>query len=209
MLEVPVYNTDGKKIDTMLVDEALFGKRVNVSLLKQAVVTYHANRRQGTAATKSRGMVEGSTRKLYRQKGTGNARRGPIRTNIMRGGGRAFAKAPRDFRKTFPKAMRRAALNSAILAKMLGNDLMVIRGLAAEKPKTSMMAAVLRNLQINRSCLLTLAGRDRNVYLSARNIQDLTVRIAKELNAFEVATRRKMLVTDEAMKALIDREARA
>ena len=209
MLEVPVYNTDGKKIDTMQVDEALFGKRVNVSLLKQAVVAYHANQRQGTAATKSRGMVEGSTRKLYRQKGTGNARRGPIRTNIMRGGGRAFAKAPRDFRKTFPRAMRRAALNSAILAKMLGNDLMVISGLAAEKPKTSMMAAVLANLKINRSCLLTLAGRDRNVYLSARNIPDLTVRIAEELNAFEVATRRKMLVTDEAMKALLNREARS
>jgi large subunit ribosomal protein L4 len=209
MLEVPVYDTGGKKIDTMRVDEALFGDRVNVSLLKQAVVTYHANKRRGTAATKSRGMVEGSTRKLYRQKGTGNARRGPIRTNIMRGGGVAFAKVPREFRKTLPKAMRRAALDSAILAKMLGNDLLVVRGLAAEKPKTSMMSAVLRNLRIDRSCLLTLAGRDRNLYLSARNIPDVTVRTADELNAFDVATRRKMLVTDEAMKVLMDRKVRA
>jgi large subunit ribosomal protein L4 len=208
MLELPVYDIDGMKVDTMQVDESLFGRRVNASLLKQAVVAYHANRRQGTSATRSRGMVEGSTRKLYRQKGTGNARRGSIRTNIMRGGGVAFAKRPRDFRKALPKAMRRAALDSAILAKMLGNDLLVVRGLAAEQPKTSMLSTVLRKLNIDRSCLLTLAQRDRNLYLSARNIPDLTVRTADELNAFDVAIRRKMLVTHEAMKLLMDREAR-
>jgi len=105
--------------------------------------------------------------------------------------------------------MRRAALDSAILAKMLGNDLLVVSGLAAEKPKTSMMAAVMKNLQINRSCLLALAGRDRNLYLSARNIPDLTVCTAADLNAFDVATRCKMLVTDEAMRTLLDREVRA
>jgi len=209
MLEVPVYNVSGQQIDTWQVDEQAFGGKVNVALLKQAVVTYHANRRQGTAATKSRGMVEGSTRKLYAQKHTGNARRGNIRTNIMRGGGVAFAKRARDFRKAFPKNMRKAALKSAILAKLLGHDLMVLDGLSVQAPRTKEMAGVLRNLKIDRSCLLALAGPDRNVYLSSRNIPGLTVRPAAELNAFDVATRQKMLVTAEAMKALMAREGSA
>lgn len=206
MLEVPVYNTSGEKIDAVEVDEALFGSRVNVALLKQAVVAYHSARRQGTAATKSRGMTVGSTRKVFRQKGTGNARRGPVRSPVVRGGGVTFAKRPHSFRKDLPRKMRKAALDSAILAKMIGQDLMIVDGLTAEKPRTRQMAELLRNLQINRSCLLALAGRDRNIYLSSRNIQDLTVRITDELNAFDVATRQKMLVTSEAMKALMDRE---
>jgi len=208
MLKVAVYNTSGEKIDTLKVDEALFGSTVNVALLKQAVVAYHANRRQGTASTRSRGKVVGSTRKLFRQKGTGNARRGPSRTNVLRGGGVAFAKNRRSFRKPMPRKMRKAALDSAILAKMLGEDLMVVDGLAAEKPRTKQMAELLTNLHIDRSCLLALAGPDRNIYLSSRNIPDLTVRSANELNAFDVATRRKMLVTSEAMKVLLDREPR-
>ncbi len=105
MLEVPVYNTDGKKIDTLKVDEKAFGSEVNVMLLKQAVVTYHANSRQGTAATKGRSEVAGSTRKLFKQKGTGNARRGNIRTNVMRGGGVAFAKLERNLRRDMPRKM--------------------------------------------------------------------------------------------------------
>jgi len=208
MLEVPIYNTAGEKIDTLKVDENVFGGTVNVSLLKQAIVAYHANRRQGTVATKGRADVDGSTRKLFRQKGTGNARRGNIRTNVLRGGGVAFAKDPkRSFRKALPRKMRKAALGSAILAKILGEDLLVVDGLKIESPKTSDMAGVMKNLNINRSCLLTLADRDSNIYLSSRNIPDLTVRIASELNAFEVATRQKMLVTADAMKALVGEEA--
>ena len=209
MLEVPVYNTDGKKIDTLKVDEKVFGGAVNLPLLKQAIVAYHANRRQGTAQTKGRGDVAGSTRKLYNQKHTGNARRGNIRTNVMRGGGMAFAKRPRDFRKPFPRKMRRAALGSAILAKLLGQDLMVVDGLKVDRPRTKAMAGLMKNLKINRSCLLTLSQRDSNVYLSARNLPDLTVRIAGELNAFDVVTRQKMVVTSEAMKALLAAEASA
>jgi large subunit ribosomal protein L4 len=206
MLEVPVYNTSGEKIDTWKLDDDAFGGAVNVSLLKQAVVAYHSNAHQGTATTKARGDVAGSTRKLFRQKGTGNARRGALRTNILRGGGVAFAKTPRESRKILPKTMRKRALDSAILAKILGGDLMVLDGLRIEAPKTREISDVLRRLKIDRSCLLTLRDRDRNVYLSARNIPDLTVRIAEELNAFDVAMRQKMIVTMEAMKALTDKE---
>ena len=209
MVEVPIYNTSGQKVDTFKVEESLLGGRVNVALLKQAIVIYHANRRQGTVRTKNRADVSGSTRKLYKQKGTGNARRGNIRTNVMRGGGMAFGKRPRDFRRPFPKKMRKAALDSALLAKILGGDMLVVQGLAADAPKTKMMVQLLKNLQINRSCLLTLADRDRNLYLSARNHPDLTVMVAQELNAFDVATRQKMLVTAEAMKLIMNREASA
>jgi len=207
MLEVPVYNTSGEKVDTLKVDEKVFGSTVNTALLKQAMVIYHARRHRGTAATKSRGMVRGSTRKLFRQKGTGNARRGAVRTNVLRGGGVAFAKTASPAKARIPRKMRKAALDSAILAKMLGEDLMVVDGLQIGEPKTREMAAVLKNLNIERSCLLTLTERDRNVHLSSRNLPDLTVRVADELNAFDVATRRKMLVTSEAMKALMSRES--
>jgi large subunit ribosomal protein L4 len=209
MLEVSIYNTDGQKTGALQVDEQLFGGKVNISLLKQAIVSYRAARRQGTVAPKGRGEVEGSTKKLYAQKHTGNARRGPIRTNVMRGGGMAFGKKPRDFRKSFPRGMRRAALDSAILAKLLGNDLMVLDGLKIDAPKTKAMSGLMKNLKIDRSCLLTLAERDRNVYLSSRNLGNVKVMTAQELNAFDVATRQKMLVTSEAMKALVSREAQS
>jgi len=206
MLEVPVYNTSGEQVDTLRIDEARFGRRVNAPLLKQAVVAYHASRRRGTAATRGRGQVRGSTRKLFRQKGTGNARRGPARTNVLRGGGVAFAKMARPVRLRLPKKMRRRALDSAVLAKILGQDLLVIDGLTIAEPKTRLMADVLAHLKINRSCLLAIPEPDETLWKSARNLPDLSVRTAAELNAFDVATRQKLLVTREAMDLLL-REA--
>ena len=207
MLDVPVYNIEGEQIDTLKIDEAVFGGSVNVDLLKQAVVTYHANKRQGSAANRNRSMISGTGAKAYRQKGTGRARRGNMKTNLLRGGGGAFRKAPRDFRKRLPRQMRHRALQSAILAKMLAQDLMVIDGLSLESPRTRAMAQVLANLKIRRSCLLALASGDANVQLSSRNLQDLTVRVAADLNAFDVATRQKILVTREAMRLLTGEEA--
>ena len=207
MLDVPVYNTDGEQIDTLAVDEAAFGTTVNVLLLKQAVVAYHANSHLGTAATRGRGQVVGSGRKLFRQKGTGNARRGNSRTNVMRGGGVAFAKTERRPRKRLPRKMRRKALASAILAKLLGENLIVVDGLAADAPRTKLVVNVLDKLHISRSCLLTLAAGDDNLYKSARNIPDVTVRVAADLNAFDVVTRQKMLVTRDAMNLLLEAPA--
>ena len=207
MLEVPVYNTSGEKVETLKIDEGRFGSRVNVALLKQAIVAYHANRRQRSATTKGRSQVVGSTRKLFRQKGTGNARRGPLRTGKVRGGGVTFAKTPGTYRKGLPRKMRRGALNSAILAKILGEDLLVVEGLTIAEPRTKFVAEVLANLKINRSCLLTLAERDEVLYKSARNIPDVTIRPVEEINAFDVATRQKMLLTREAMDVLLGRPA--
>ena len=207
MLEVSVYNTAGEVIETLQIDEERFGNTVNVDLLKQAIVAYHANKRQGSATTKGRSQVVGSTRKIFRQKGTGRARRGNIRTHLVRGGGVTFAKQPRDFRKGLPRKMRRRALDSAILAKLLGHDLLVVDGLEVTEPKTKLVAELLANLKINRSCLLTIPERNQALWKSARNIPDVTVRTADELNAFDVATRQKMLVTREAMDMLLSQSA--
>jgi len=202
MLEVPVYNLSGEKIDTLNVDEATFGGEVNVDLVKQAVVAYHANRRQGSAKTKSRAEIAYTNKKMYRQKGTGNARKGSRRAPILVGGGHTFAKAPRDFRKKLPQKMRKAALESTLLAKMLGNDLLVVEGLKFDTVGTKQMASLMKNLSVDRTCLVTLAERDSTIYLSSRNLPKLMVRIASELNAFEVVTRQKMVVTREAMDVL-------
>ncbi|MCK4624400.1 MAG: 50S ribosomal protein L4, partial [Phycisphaerae bacterium] len=131
----------------------------------------------------------------------------PVRTGKVRGGGMTFAKTPHSYRKTLPKKMRRGALNSAILAKILGNDLVVVEGLSLTEPKTKSVADVLTNLKINRSCLLAPAGYDDVLYKSARNIPDITVCPVDDLNAFDVATRQKMLMTREAMEMLINKSA--
>ncbi len=203
MVEVPIYNPEGQQVDTLQVDEQRFGGEVNTRLLKQAVVAYHTNTHQGSAATRNRSMVEGSTRKLYRQKGTGNARRGPIRTNIMRGGGVAHGKRPHRVRHSLNRKMRRAALDSAFLAKMLGAQFKVVDGLSLETPKTKVFAQMLKNLNINRSCLFGLADRDEVLYRSARNVANVTVRPLADLNAFEVASRQTLLLTRGAMDALL------
>src|SRR5512143_2301570 len=117
MIDVPVFNQSGQKVESLQVDEKQLGGEVRAALLKQAMVMYHANQRQGTVRTQARGEVAGSTRKMYRQKGTGNARTGGIRNPIKKGGGHAKQKRPKDWRLAMPKKARRLARNSAILAK--------------------------------------------------------------------------------------------
>ena len=138
MIELPVYNKEGKQVDAINIDETLLGTEVKPTLLKQAYVMFHSNRRQGSARTKSRGMVEGSTRKIYRQKGTGNARMGQVRTNIRKGGGVTFAKTRthEHFRKDMPKKMRQLANRNALLAKLVDGEVKCIIDLDFKTPKT-------------------------------------------------------------------------
>jgi len=117
MVELAVYNGEGQQVESLKVDESVFGGSVRYALLKQAIVMYQANKRVGTAATKGRSMVAGSSKKLFRQKGTGRARVGNVRTGKRVGGGVTFAKVPRDFRQRMPKKQRRLARDSAVLAK--------------------------------------------------------------------------------------------
>lgn len=206
MIDLSVYNRDGQQVDSLKVDELLLGGSVRYPLLKQAIVMYHANKRVGTAATKSRGMVAGSTRKLFRQKGTGNARVGNIRTGKRVGGGVTFAKVRRDFGKRMPKKQRKLARDSAILAKLLSNDVVVVNELKFDKPKTGDFASVLRNLKIERSCLVTISSIDVNLYKSARNIPKVIVMPVAELNAGDICNHRKMLITYEAFLSLLNKD---
>lgn len=206
MIDVAVYNREGKEIETLQVDENLFGGTVRHPLLKQAIVMYHANTRVGTAATKSKGMVEGSTRKLYKQKGTGNARAGAVRTPVRVGGGHAFAKVARDFGKDMPKKQRRMACDSAILAKLQSGRVVVVDELSFEAPKTQEFARVLNNLKIDRSCLVTIPQQDLNVYKSARNLPKVDVMVVSDLNAGIVCNKQKVLFTKDAFMSLLNRK---
>jgi len=205
MIDLAVYNKDGQEVDSFKVDESAFGGSVRYALLKQAIVMYHADKRVGTATTKSRSMVVGSSRKLFRQKGTGFARVGNRRTGKRVGGGVTFAKVVRDFRKRMPKKQRRLARDSAVLAKLLSNDVVVVDELSFEKPHTKDFVSVLDNLKIKRSCLVTISNTDDNLYKSARNIPKVAVMPVAELNAGDICNHSKILFTKEAFLSILNR----
>ena len=202
MLQIPVYDAQGKATGSVEIDPAVLGGRVRARLLKQAVVMYQANARQNTSATRSRGMVIGSTRKLYRQKGTGNARMGTRRTNIRRGGGVAFAKGAQDYSQGMNKKMRRLARNNAVLAKVECADVMIVEGLGFDRPSTKRFAAVLQAVGADRGALVATGEPDRGMFLSGRNIPKVDIRAIGDVNAYDVLRRSKVILTRSAFEAL-------
>jgi large subunit ribosomal protein L4 len=203
MIEIPVFNQTGSKIDTLKVDEAKLGGEVRKELLKQALVMYHANQRQGTVRTLARGEVEGSTRKIFRQKGTGNARQGTIRQPVRKGGGHAKQKRPKDWRQSMPKQARRLARNSAILSKIQSNDIRVLDKIDLPEPKTKHVAEIWKALGIDRSCLVALAGHDPSIERSARNLDRTTLTTVGQLNAWDILNNRTLLVTKEGLELIL------
>jgi large subunit ribosomal protein L4 len=203
VIEVPVFDQTGQKVESLQVDEARLGGTVRPELLKQALVMYHANKRQGTVRTLARGEVAGSTRKIFRQKGTGNARMGTIRQPVRKGGGHAKQKRPKDWRQFMPKKARRLARNSAILSKIQTNDIRVVNEIKLEQPKTKLMAAVLKALGIDRTCLLALHGRDEQVVRSARNLDRTTLTTVSQLNAWDIMQKRTLLMTKAGFQELL------
>ena len=203
MIEVPVFNQAGQKIDTVQIDEAKLGGEVRTNLLKQALVMYHANQRQGTVRTLARGEVAGSTRKMFRQKGTGNARTGGIRNPIKKGGGHAKQKRPKDWRQAMPKKARRLARNSAILSKIQSQDIRVVDQISLEQPKTKLVAQMFKALGIDRSVLLALDGHDKQIERSARNIDRTTLTTVAQLNAWDILKNRTLLVTKNGLQQIL------
>lgn len=202
-MEIPVFDMKGAQVGAVQLDPAEFGGEVNKQLLHDVVVMYQANHRQGTVRTKNRAEVAGSGRKMYRQKGTGNARMGDKRTGKRRGGGMAHAKRPRDYSYTMPKKMVRAATRMAILSKALDNEIKVIDQLSLAGPKTRDMVAVLGALGIaGESCLVALPRHDATVWLSARNIPRVGVAPASELNALSLLRHKHLLITRDAIESL-------
>ena len=203
MIEVPVYNQAGEKIETFQVDEQKLGGEVRVNLLKQAITMYHANQRQGTVQTLARGEVAGSTRKMFRQKGTGNARTGGIRNPIKKGGGHAKQKRPKEWRQSLPKKAKRLARNSAILSKLQSGDVRVVNQIALDGVKTKPVAQMFKALGIDRSVLLAISGRDENLEKSARNIDRTTLTTVEQLNAWDILKNRTLLVTKDGLEKIL------
>jgi large subunit ribosomal protein L4 len=204
MIEVQIYNTDGAKAGSVQVDEAWFGGKVNMEILRLAVRRHEANQRQGTVATKGRGQVEGSTKKIFAQKHTGRARAGTIRSPKRRGGGVAFHKDPRDFSLDMPKKMRRQALDSALLARMIDSEIVILDGLALEAPKTQTVAKALKAVGVDRTCLLALPGAEKVLYKSARNLPRTRVRPVSDLTAYDVLWPRRVVFTRQAFETMLE-----
>src|SRR5262245_48503146 len=203
ILNFPVVDRTGTKVGTIDIDPADFGGTVNKQLLHDVVVMYQAARRQGTVKTKSRADVAGSGKKMYRQKGTGNARMGMKRTGKRVGGGHTHAKRPRDFRFTMPKKMVRAATRMALLSKLMDNETTVVDNLTVAEPKTTVVAGLLKALKLHgESCLIASTKHDLTLYLSARNIERVKVTPAAELNALDLLERKRLLITREALESL-------
>ena len=205
MASLTIFDRSGKDVGKYDVEPGVFATEINKQLLHDAVVMYQANLRQGTAASKSRGMVAGSTKKMYRQKGTGNARAGSRRSPIRRGGGHTFRKDPRDFGFRLPRKALQLATRMAIASKLNDDEVTVIDNLEFKAPKTRDMAGILKALKIEEStCLVTTAAQDRNVWLSARNIEGVEISPAADLNAYKVLMSRRMLVTRAALDVLTE-----
>ena len=187
MLTLNVFNRQGDTVGTVEVDPAEFGGEVNRQLLHDVVVQHLANQRAGTHSTLRRGEVSGSTKKIFRQKGTGNARAGTKRTNKRRGGGTAKGPKPRDYEYHMPKKMVRAATRMAILSKFQDQEAIILEDLSLTEVKTKQMATLLKALKISdKTCLLGIPGYDDNIYLSAHNIAGMKVLPTSQFNAYTV-----------------------
>lgn len=206
MIELPIYNHAGKQVSTLAIDEAQLGSEVRHGLLKQAYVMFHANLRQGSARTKSKGLVEGSTRKLYKQKHTGNARRGQVRTNIMKGGGRGHGKTREreDYRLDMPKKMRRLANRNALLAKLVDSEVKCFDSLSFKEPSTRQFQAALQAVGIDRTCLVALDSGNENARRSARNLPDVDITRVDQLNVFDLLNHRYVVIDKASLQAFVD-----
>jgi large subunit ribosomal protein L4 len=203
MASLPVYDKTGSEVGKYEIAYTDIAEKINKQLLHDVVVMYQANLRQGSAKTRTRGEVRGSTRKLYRQKGTGNARAGSKKSGTRRGGGHIHAKSPRDYSYRLPKKAVRAATRMAIAGKIRDGEMVVIDQLSFDAPKTKEMAGILKALKLDGgTTLVATCGHDRLVHRSARNIRGVSVSPVEDLSALAVLSPRKMLVTRDALDAI-------
>ena len=199
-MELTVYNSAGKEIDKIEVSDTVFGIQPNETVVHQALLRQLANARQGTADTKTRREVSGSSRKMYAQKHTGQARAGTRRSPLRRGGGIIFGPHPRSYRQAMPKKMRRLALRSIFSDKVSQGALKVIDSFGVEEPKTGQMKEALKALGVTSSALLVTAEVNENVIKSARNITRVKTRTADTLNVADLLSYNMLLMTVDAVR---------
>ncbi len=201
-MEVPVYNMSGEEVSNVELPADIFEAKINRDLMHQSLVRQLANKRLGTHKAKGRSEVNRSTKKIYRQKGTGNARHGSRRAPIFVGGGVAHGPLPRSYEKKMPRKMRRAALRSALSVKAGNGDIVVLDEISMDVPKTKEMVAVMNRLVAGESTLLLLAERNKNVELSARNLPDLKALRATYLNIRDLLGYNKIVMPLAALDVI-------
>lgn len=210
-LTLPIYSSEGKEVDTLKLDPAVFDGIVNTAAIYQAVNAYRANTRKGLAATKTRGEVSGGGRKPWRQKGTGRARVGSIRSPLWRHGGVIFGPHPRDFSYTLPQKIKNLALKSTLNAKAKEKNLIILDSLKIEQPKTKEAYKVFSNLKLGSKekkksrVLLLLENIDGKLKLALRNIKFLNFNLARDTHAYEILASRKIVITKKGLEDLVKR----
>ncbi len=216
-ITLPIYNTEGKEIDSIKLDQGIFDGTVNTDAMHQVVLAYRAAQRKGLASTKTMGEVSGGGRKPWKQKGTGRARVGSIRSPLWRHGGVIFGPHPRDFSYTLPAKIKNLALKSSLNAKIKENTFIVVDNFKLEQPKTKEAVKILTNLKTGRlkdknnpkaktvKALLLLDKFDNNLRLALRNIDFLTINRAQDTHVYEVLAANKLIITKEGLCELTNR----
>ncbi|MBU3959019.1 MAG: 50S ribosomal protein L4 [Candidatus Omnitrophica bacterium] len=206
-ITLPIYNTQGKEVDTVKLDSSVFDGIINTAVIYQTICMYRANQRKGLASTKTMGEVSGGGRKPWRQKGTGRARVGSIRSPLWRGGGVTFGPHPRDYSYTIPKKIKKLALKSALCAKIKANNFIVLDDFKLGSPKTKEAVKIFYSLKLKplRGILLLLDRIDNNLKIALRNINFLDVNLAKDTHAYEILAHQRLIVTSSALNELSKR----
>ncbi len=199
-MQVPVYSLAGEVIKNIEISDKVFAVSFNQAVVHQAMVRQQANARQGTASTKTRGEVSGSSRKLFRQKGTGLARAGSRKSPLRRGGGITFGPKPRSYRQAMPKKMRQLALRCVLSAKAGDGELKVLEQLKLDEPKTKEMVRILAALGVDASALIATGEIEDNVVKSARNLAGIKTIPANILNVVDILSYKMLLMTEAAVR---------
>jgi large subunit ribosomal protein L4 len=210
MFTLPIYNTEGKEIETLKLNPGVFDGNVNKEAVYQAIVAYRANQRKGLASTKTRGEVSGGGKKPWRQKGTGRARVGSTRSPLWKHGGVVFGPHPRDFSYELPKKIRLAALKSVLNEKIKENNLLILDDMKLASSKTKEAYKIFGNLKLagkkkTESVLFLLHKIDNNTRLALRNISFLSLGLASDTHAYEVVTHKKIILTKDGVSDIVKR----
>ena len=205
MAKVVSYSISGQRVSTVELPDTILGRPVNERLIHEAVTNQQVNRRAGTASTKTRGKVRGGGRKPWRQKGTGRARHGSIRSPVWRGGGVVFGPKPRDFRYQMPKKVMKQALLAALSAKVKTDDLVVLEDLLLDEISTKSLVNILDNLELNdKKVLIVLGQSDPKVQRAARNIPNVKVCTSAQVNIYNLLDNEKLVLTKDALSRLLE-----
>lgn len=200
MPKVALYNITGQQIGDIELSENIFGAKINEHVLYEIVKNQLANKRQGTQSAKTRSEVRGGGRKPWRQKGTGRARHGSIRSPIWTGGGVTFAPKPRDYSYKLPKKVRKLGMKCALSSKVIDNNIIVLDDLKFEQPKTKDMISILNNIKSNKKALIVMSEKDENVIKSAKNIQGIHTTLVNTLNVYDILRYDSFIITKSALE---------